>query len=208
MEKIVFEAKVRTQGVKNASKKAFRDNQIIGVVYNHQENIPIVFDRHDFEKLVSKIRSNTMLTLNLDGKTKTVFIKDYSFFLTNHRIQHVDFQELVPGRKVKLNVPIEYTGRPVGVGKGGFVQTFYKSIRIECEAKHLPDTIKIDITNLDVNERIYLKDAPVLDGVRYLQSPDLPLITVILSSRKKSEGNTATAAASGTAKEAAVAEKK
>ncbi len=208
MTTLTFKAQTREKGIKNASKKAFRNNQIVGVIYNHKENLPIQFDRHDFEKLVPKMKSNTLLKVNLGKSEKVTFVKDYSFFLNNHRIQHVDFQEIVPGKSVKIRVPIEYVGNPVGVSKGGFIQVLSRSILIECDSQKIPENITIDISHLDVNQRIYLKDAPQLKGIKYLQSPDLALIGVLISSRKRSEGGAETSTSKIAANDKESAEEK
>lgn len=199
MSTFIITAQSRDKGIKNASKKAFRNHQIVGVLYSYKENFPILFDRHDFEKMVPKIRSNTLLKVKVGDEEKTAFIKDYSFFLKNHRIQHVDFQEIVPGRSVNIYIPLEYSGVPVGVSKGGFVQIFARSIRVKCDSQKIPETIKIDLSNVDINQSIYLKEISPMEGVKYLESPDLTLVSVAISSRKKSEGGAEQAAAAAPA---------
>ena len=181
----VFEAKKRENtNIKNISKKHLREGLIPAVIYNYEENIPISIDRHLFEKELPKFKSNTVLTIKINGQEKKVFIRDYSFFLKSHRISHVDFYILSPEKKVKIKAPISLEGLPVGISKGGIIRRFCDNLLIECKSNEIPNKLSIDISKLDIKDYLYLKDIKNnFENINFLESEDKAIVSITITSK-------------------------
>lgn len=179
---LVIDAKKRTLGKRNVSKKAFRDEKIACIYYSQSENIPIVIDRSIFEKHIPKLQSNTVFELDIDGDKKRAIIQDYDFFLSNRRVSHIDFLGIEKGRAFKVGIPIELKSRPVGVTKGGTLRRFINKVRVLCKPEDIPNVLEIDIKNLDVGDIVYIRDlAAEHKNLSFLENPKKPVVAVISS---------------------------
>jgi large subunit ribosomal protein L25 len=81
---------------------------------------------------------------------------------------HLDLQRIVEDEKIKMNVPIHYTGEDIAVGvkdDGGTVTKITNDVEITCLPKDLPEYLEVDISELGLNEMLYMSDIKVPDGV-------------------------------------------
>ena len=80
------------------------------------------------------------------------------FHPVNDKILHVDFIELVDEKPVNTQVPIILTGNSIGVLNGGKLVKNLRKLSLRAIPKNLPDNISIDITNLKIGDKIYVRD--------------------------------------------------
>ena len=94
--------------------------------------------------------------------------------------------ELVDDKKVVATLPIKFVGTSVGVKGGGKLITKMKSLKVKALPKDLRETITVDITELDLNGNIRVEDVK-MDGVEILNSPRIPIASVVLTRQLKQE---------------------
>src|SRR5690606_23019557 len=117
---------------------------------------------------------------------------------------HVDFLELVEGKKVIASLPIRFTGTPAGVKAGGKLVTKMKTLKVKTLPKYLKEAIEVDLTNLELNENIRVEDV-VAENMEILNSPRIPIASVTMTRQLKQEETAATTPAKGAAEPAAEA---
>ena len=95
--------------------------------------------------------------------------------------QHVDFYAITRGQAVNVAVHVEYIGTAIGVRGGGQLDIKRREINISVLPKLIPESIKVDITNLDIGEVIHVSDAEntLPEGASFIDNPELTLITVV-----------------------------
>ena len=95
------------------------------------------------------------------------------------RLIHADLTRLVKGQKIEVTVPLHLVGEPFGVReKQGVLEQVIREIEIRCEPRDIPDTIDVDVTNLDVHDVLHVSDIQVPENVEILNPPELVIATV------------------------------
>src|SRR6185437_12231463 len=112
--------------------------------------------------------------------------KDLQFDEVTDQLIHVDFLELVPEKKVTVNIPLNFTGVPAGVKEGGKLVVKIKSLKVKTLPKHLLEHIDLDITDLKLNENIRVQDVKA-DNMEILNSPRIPVASVTMTRQLKQE---------------------
>ena len=171
---------------KKSSKKAIRNKEVVGVVYNKKLNIPIKIKRREFDKVFNKINSNSVIDLKIADKSYPAIIKELSYFPKNQLVEHVDFYAIPEKGKINIKIPVEWVGLPIGISKGGIIRKFANNLFVACSANEIPESIKVDISHLDINMGIYLRDLTLEEGIVPLESPDKSIVSVVRTSKMKS----------------------
>ena len=97
-----------------------------------------------------------------DDKTPTpVMIKELQTHPVSGAYLHVDFYEVVMDRKIGIMVPVHTTGKSIGVENGGMLQLIRRELEVLCYPNQIPETIVIDITELDIGDSIHVEDVSV-----------------------------------------------
>jgi large subunit ribosomal protein L25 len=113
-------------------------------------------------------------------------LKDLQFDKVTDQLNHVDFLQLVDDKKVIANLPLRYTGNAAGVKAGGRLVIKMKSLKVKTLPANLREAIEVDITNLELNGNIRVQDVK-LEGVEILNSPRIPLASIIMTRQLKQE---------------------
>lgn len=180
----------REANVKNVFKKSVLGDFIPAVLYNKKVNKPISIPRHSFQKQFSEVRTNTIFNLKCDGEEHKAYIKEFTTSLTKSaHIKHIDFYKIEPGSQVKIKIPIKVEGLAQGVVQGGYIEHYTWELKVLCKTDKIPEEIKVDITELDIGERIYVSDLHEMEGVKLLESPDKSIVGVMMSSKSTSIAN-------------------
>jgi large subunit ribosomal protein L25 len=114
----------------------------------------------------------SILSLNLDGKSEQVLLRDYQMHPVRNTIQHIDFQRVSATEKIHVKVPLHFTNAEIAPGVkvgGGIVAHIQTEVEISCLPKNLPEYLEVDLTNLEVGHSIHLSEIKVPDGVEFVQ---------------------------------------
>jgi large subunit ribosomal protein L25 len=130
--------------------------------------------------LRSEAGRNTIFTIEVDGMgASEVMFHDRQIDPVKGRLIHADLTRLVKGQKIEVTVPLHLTGEPIGVKeKQGVLEQIIREIEIRCEPREIPDTLEVDVTNLDVHDVLHVSDIPVSEAVEILTDADVVIATV------------------------------
>ncbi|XP_039139489.1 50S ribosomal protein L25 [Dioscorea cayenensis subsp. rotundata] len=86
------------------------------------------------------------------------------------------------GTEMKVDVPLVFKGEDdcPGLKKGGYLQKIRTSLKYLCPAEHIPQKIEVDLTNLDVGDRIVMSEIQVHPSLKLLSKNDTMPICKIL----------------------------
>jgi large subunit ribosomal protein L25 len=132
--------------------------------------------------------------INVDGKSYRCILKDVQLDKVTDQLAHLDFLELVEDKKVIATIPIHFTGTAAGVKGGGKLVTKMKSLKIKTFPKYLKEYIDVDLTNLELNENIRVEDVKDAN-YEILNSPRIPIASVVMTRQLKQEEATVAPAA-------------
>ena len=183
MSQIKVEVQRRTPGGKNANRRLRSSGQIPAVVYGagKQSVAIVVYPQHVTDILRSESGRNTIFTVSVDGKERAnAMVKDYQLDPVKGRLIHVDFLEIAMDQLLELTVNIEVVGEAQGVKlDGGIMDIVTRAIEVECLPSDIPESIKVDVSPLKINDYIRVKDLPADPKVKILSDGEIVLVTIV-----------------------------
>ncbi len=200
MKTITIEGQLRTGFGKGATRQLRSQELVPGVIYGGPEEINFHAPAAAFKNLVYT-PSFQIAEVNLDGTTYRTIMKDLQFDKINDRLIHIDLLELVEDKKVIADIPLKFVGVSKGVKDGGKLITKMKSLKVKTYPKYLKENIEVSIDNLELNGNIRVEDVKI-EHYEILNSPRIPVASVVLTRQLKQEEAT-TAPAAGAAPAAA-----
>ena len=178
MEKTKLKAAERKDFTKSRTKKIRREGLIPGVFYS-KNNKPIHIDVVDraINPLVFTAKTH-LISLELEGHEEyECIIKDIQFDPVTDKVIHFDLLGLTKGEKIKLEIPVQLVGSPIGVKEGGVIQHVMHKIEVECLPRNIPEHISVDISGLNLNDSIHIRDLKYED-IEFIDSPESMIVQV------------------------------
>jgi large subunit ribosomal protein L25 len=192
MKTITIEGQLRTGFGKTATRSLRSQELVPGVIYGGAQEVNFAAPAAAFKTLVYT-PSFQFAEVKLDGKTYKTILKDLQFDKVTDQLIHVDLLELVEDKKVIADIPLKFVGTSKGVKDGGKLITKMKSLKVKTYPKYLKEQIEVAIDDLDLNGNIRVEDVKV-EHYEILNSPRIPIASVVLTRQLKQEEATAPAA--------------
>lgn len=185
MKTITIEGQIRTEFGKTATRQLRSEDKVPAVIYGGAQEINFSAPASAFKGIV--YTAEFMLAdITIDGKTYQCVLKDLQFGKVNDQLIHLDFLELVGDKKVVVNIPIKFTGTPVGVKEGGKLVVKIKSLKVKTLPKYLSENIELNISDLKLNENIRVQDVKA-PNMEILNSARIPVASVTMTRQLKQE---------------------
>jgi len=180
MDNKTISAEIRTELRKSASKRMRKEGRIPAVIYGHNDPMNISVDEREFHKKFEKISENTIITLTIGKKSYSVLVKDFQDDILSSKIQHIDFFEIEKGKTLKTNVPVHVEGSAKGVREGGVLDQRLHELEVECLPKDIPESITIDVTELESGDAVHVADIAAPKGVKILNMLEQTVVSVTM----------------------------
>ena len=167
--------KVATKALRNAGR-------VPCVLYGGGESYHFSAQELDFNKLVYTPNAHTVEII-LDEKTKiNAILQDIQFHPLTDKILHVDFYQLFDDKEISMNIPVKIEGSAPGVlNSGGVLSVNKRKLRVKSLPKNLPDFITVDISNLELGNKLYTSE---LQNESYtILHPDNTVVCQVRTSR-------------------------
>jgi large subunit ribosomal protein L25 len=195
----VIEAQARIPEGKNANRRIRKSGKIPAVIYGPGRTPLVVsINPGDINAILhSDAGRNTIFTVNVDGEAENnAMVKDYQLDPVKGSLIHVDLLEIAMDRLLVVSVTIDLIGEPEGVKlDGGTMDFVTRSIEVECLPADIPDTIKIDVSHLKINDYIRVKNLQTDAKIKILTEPEVVIVTVVPPAKEEvaAEAGTETA---------------
>ena len=161
MQSITIQGSKRESVGKKATKALRNADKVPCVIYGGEQPIHFSVDTKSMKPLVYTPKVYTaMIELN-SGEKINAIVQDLQFHPVSDALLHVDFYQLNETKLVTMNIPVTLEGTAVGIKNGGTLLFPSRKLSITCLPKDLPDFIKVDITPLNIGDKIYVKDIKV-----------------------------------------------
>lgn len=162
--------------------------QVPAVLYGPKEATQsITMSRSEFEKVLKEAGESTVVTLTGLDDDKDVLIHDVAYDAVTGAPLHVDFYSIEKGKKVTVNVPLEFIGEAPVLKLGGVLTKVLHELEIEAMPKDLPHEITIDVSSItDFDSSITVADITIPQGVTVLNDPE-EMIVVAAEAEEESE---------------------
>ncbi|MEN0658559.1 50S ribosomal protein L25/general stress protein Ctc [Caldifermentibacillus hisashii] len=152
-------AEVRKDFRSSALHKIRSRGMIPAVVYGkHEETKPIAVKKRELLKIINEHGRNALISLDVDGIVETVILGEYQADPINQHLIHVDFLHVSMSSEIHAKVPVLLKGTAKGVEVGGVVQQSIHELNIKATPQNIPETIEVDVTNLEIGHTIKVGD--------------------------------------------------
>ncbi len=115
--------------------------------------------------------------LNIEGTEYRAVLQEAQFHPVSDVLLHVDFLEVMPGKPVKLAVPVRLVGTAPGVQKGGKLVTRVRKLRVKGTIENIPEFIDVDVTGLDLGKSVRVGQIPV-SNIEMLEQASNPVASI------------------------------
>lgn len=201
-----LDATSRSDTGKGASRRLRKTGMVPGIVYGAGKDPEMISVAHNIllQHLEHEAFYSHILTLNVDGKSQKVVLKDLHRHPAKPFIIHMDLLRVSDSDKIKMHVPLHFLNeaRAVGVKAGGMLSKEITDVEIQCLPKDLPEYIEVDLADLDIGQAVHLSDISVPAGVELLQlalGEDHDASVAAIHAAKGSKGDEDTAEEGGEA---------
>jgi large subunit ribosomal protein L25 len=146
---------------------------------------------------------NTVIKMNVTGKDVLMMIKEFTYHPVTRALEHVDFVEVKLDREVDVDIPLVFTGKPLGVTAGGIIRQVYRTLPVHCLPDRIPLKIEVDIAHLNLSEHIATQDLKLGEGVQVRLPAEQTLIAIVAPEKDRTEDAVAPVAGAAAAAPAA-----
>ena len=157
MKSVSISAEKRVDLGKKEAKTLRAAGKVPCVIYGGESIQHFTISEVAFNNLVYTPNVYTV-AIDIEGNTVNALIKDIQFHPVTDRIIHVDFIELTPGKEVNTEIPVVINGNAIGVRNGGKLRKTLRKLSVRSTPENLPDAITLDITDMKIGEKIYVRD--------------------------------------------------
>ena len=196
-ETLTLPAEARERAGKGASRALRRDGRTPAVIYGGKEEPTLIHveQKELVRQLMTGHFMNSIVNIEIGGKTVRTLPKDVAFHPVTDRPTHVDFLRLTGDSKVEVSVPVVFVNEDAspGLKKGGVLNIVRHELELLCPNADIPDEIKIDVTGKEIGDAIHISEVTLPAGVTsVITDRDFTIATLVApSGLKSSEGEAA-----------------
>ena len=177
MKTIELKGTIRKDTGKKYSRQLRMEDKVPCVMYGGKENIHFSMPELSFKDIV--YTPNVYhLKFEIDGNNHDAVIREVQYHPVTDKIIHADFKEYHPDQPVIINLPVKITGESIGLKAGGKLRTRRRILKTRGLVKDFPESIEIDITDLDIGHTIRIEDLKI-EGLEFLDSPGSMVISIV-----------------------------
>jgi len=168
---------IRKEHGTSASRRIRLQNKVPAVVYHSGvEATPLSVDKISLNKA---LRTGQMIfEVNVEDKNQFVLVKEIQYHPVTDEIMHIDFQKVKEDEKISLEVSIRSVGESQGVKLGGLLTQMLNSVTIKCRPAEIPEFLEIDVTEMEMNTNLFVKDITLPSDVEMITAEDIAVVSV------------------------------
>ena len=189
MKQISLEANTRSDVGKGYCRRLRVKGLMPGVLYGGgKESIPVELKSADLIHILREGGKNVLINFTLpDLPQETVILKEKQSHPYKGFLLHADFCRISLKEKLTVTAPIELIGTAKGVKEGGILEQVMWDVEISALPTHIPESIKVDVTNLEIGTTIHIKDLIVEEGIEIKHEPESVVLHIALQREEKVE---------------------
>ena len=213
-----LEANIRkntTQAQLNAIRN---DGGVPAIIYGGKDqNVKISISKKLLKVLIDKENFlSNIITLNIDGKSQNVLPREVKYHIITDEPIHVDFLRVLPGVKIKIEVPVNFINheKSPGLKRGGVLNIVRRKVELKCPSEKIPGNLTINLDGVDIGESFKISSikldpevVPTIQGRDFviatlaaptvMKEPEKPAETEATEGAEGTEGTEGVAAADG-----------
>ncbi len=179
MKLLDIKGELRSATGKKDSKKLREQALVPCVMYGPEGNLHFHVPFSDFRSVVYT-PDVFLLNIEIDGKSYQAVLQDAQWHPVDEQLLHADFLQVADNKPVKVSLPVDVIGTAKGIKLGGKLKVNLRKLRVKGSVNKLPDSIKVDVTNLGLSQSIKVGDLQ-LEGLHLLNNKSDVIATVVIT---------------------------
>ena len=164
-----LDANIRNTKSKGDVRSLRLNGKIPAIIYGGSaQNEKVSVSKKTLKLLLDKENFlSSIITLNIDGKNQDVLPREIAYNVLSDDPTHVDFLRVVPGVKIKIEVPVQFINheKSPGLKRGGVLNIVRRKIELNCPSEKIPKSIVIDLDGVDIGESFKISSVKLEEGV-------------------------------------------
>lgn len=176
---IAIQPDIRVTTTKSELRQLRANGKIPGVVFGPQVgSIPITIHEKELHPILSR-QAHSILQMEVPGQGRhSVIISEVQRDAIVNKLLHVDFHQFNMNEEIRTSVPIEFIGVAAGVKAGGIKTVVSDTVEVKCLPKHLPSSIRADISALEVGDNLSVGELKLPEQVTLMTDPKEVLLSI------------------------------
>ena len=214
-----LEANIRNNSTKGQLSAIRNSGHVPAIIYGGKdENQKISISKKLLKVLIEKQNFlSNIITLKVEGKAQNVLPREVKYDIISDEPTHVDFLRVLPGVKIKIEVPVNFINqeKSPGLKRGGVLNIVRRKVELKCPSEKIPESLTLDLDGIDIGESFKISSVkldpevvPTIQGRDFviatlaaptvMKEPEKPAETEATEGVEGAEGTEgATAAADG-----------
>ncbi len=177
---------IRKENGTSAARRTRLQNKVPGVVYHSgAKGVPLSVDKNSLKKALKT--GQMIFEINVEDKDQFVLVKEIQYHPVTDDIIHIDFQKVKEDEKISLDVAVRSVGDSQGVKLGGILVQMLNSVSVKCKPSEIPEFLEIDVTEMEMNSNLFVKDITLPDDIEMLTAEDIAVVSVQEPKEEKEE---------------------
>ena len=207
-----LDANIRNSKTKGDLSSIRNNGGVPAIIYGGEaQNEKISISKKLLKSLMDKDNFlSNIVTLNVDGKTQNVLPREIKYHIITDEPIHVDFLRVVPGVKIRIEVPVQFINheKSPGLKRGGVLNIVRRKVELRCPSEKIPENLVIDLDGVEIGESFKISSINLDSEVKpTIQGRDFVIATLAAPTVMKEPEKPAEADAAAEGAEGAEGEK-
>ena len=164
-----LEANIRDNKTKGELNAIRNSGEVPAIVYGGKdENQKVSISKKKLKYLIEKENFlSNIITLNVGGKNLNVLPREVKYHILSDDPTHVDFLRILPGVKIKIEVPVNFINheKSPGLKRGGVLNIVRRKVELKCPTESIPNELVVDLDGLDIGSSIKISAVNLPENV-------------------------------------------
>ena len=213
-----LEANIRDNSTKGQLNAIRNGGDVPAIIYGGKDqNQKISISKKLLKVLIEKENFlSNIIILNVNGKPQNVLPREVKYHILSDEPTHVDFLRVLPGVKIKIEVPVNFINheKSPGLKRGGVLNIVRRKVELKCPSEKIPESLTIDLEGVDIGESFKISSitldtqvTPTIQGRDFviatlaaptvMKEPEKPAEAEVAEGEEGAEGTETAAAADG-----------
>jgi len=178
-----LDVNIRNTKTKGELNSIRNNGEVPAIIYGGEsQNDKISISKKLLKSLIDKENFlSNIITLNVDGKPQNVLPREIKFNIISDEPMHVDFLRVVPGIKIRIEIPVKFINheKSPGLKRGGVLNIVRRKVELKCPSEKIPENLVIDLDGVDIGESFKISSISLdADVVPTIQGRDFVIATL------------------------------
>jgi len=178
-----LEANIRDNSTKGQLNAIRKNGDVPAIIYGGKDkNQKISVSKKLLKLLIEKDNFlSNIITLKIDGKSQDVLPREIKHDILSDEPTHVDFLRVLPGVKIKIEVPVNFINheKSPGLKRGGVLNIVRRKVELKCPSEKIPESLTLDLDGIDIGESFKISSVKLEpDVIPTIQGRDFVIATL------------------------------